>query len=249
MTYRNGDWALFDADDTLIGLEVEGRLVGTGLAYEHCIALLCKVMISLGFKESQIRKTQFEIDRARCNREGFSRLRRFPISFRDTYRVLMKEAGRQPDPKTAEEIENLGWRVFYFKARPLPGAIPVLEKVAKHYNVAIITKGNNAHQVDKLRVASCLRFARKVVAMRTKDYEEWERKLTSRVGVPVERRHTSWVIGDSIKSDINPALRLGFNAIHIPAENWAFETAHYIKASTKLMVVKNIKEVLEHLPL
>ncbi len=90
-------WALFDADDTLIGLEIEGRVVGTSLGYEYCVQNLCKAMVALGFEEKEVRETQFKIDMGRCVKEGFSRKRRFPISFRDTYNVLMRKYGRRPD--------------------------------------------------------------------------------------------------------------------------------------------------------
>jgi putative hydrolase of the HAD superfamily len=35
--------------------------------------------------------------------------------------------------------------------------------------------------------------------------------------------HMSWSIGNSIKSDINPALRIGMQAILLQKKTWAFE--------------------------
>ncbi len=249
MRKGNLSWVLFDADDTLIGLKIGSKVVGTSIGYGYCIELLVKAMAPLGFDEKLVKETQFRIDHARCEKEGFSRKRRFPISFRDTYNLLTKQSGNIPCPETGVFMENLGWRVFDFPASPLPGAMTVLETIAKHYNVAIVTKGNRSHQIEKLTTASCLPHARKIIVMRSKSSEEWAKKLKVSLGISEKNREKSWVVGDSIKSDINPALALGFSAIHIPAVNWAFENAEYgVPAeNSSLKIVRNIEGVLEHL--
>ncbi len=250
VTKSEQPWGLFDADDTLIGLEIDGKVVGTSLGYELCIILLCNAMGRLGFEEKLVRETQFSIDVMRCKKEGFSRRRRFPISFRDTYIALTKLAGLRPNREISIFMENLGWKVFEFRAAPLPGAHIVLETVAKDYNMAIVTKGNTAQQIEKLGTSSCSQYARKIIAMRTKSTSEWEKKIQYVLGIREFDREKSWVVGDSIKSDINPALDLGFSAIHIPAEKWAFENAEYgtAKENAQLKVVNKIEEVLDCLP-
>ena len=55
-------------------------------------------------------------------------------------------------------------------------------------------------------------------------------------------RRESWSIGNSIRSDINPAIRIGMKAIWIPTPTWDFEEQQPIKTN-RLFRADSVKEV------
>jgi putative hydrolase of the HAD superfamily len=53
------------------------------------------------------------------------------------------------------------------------------------------------------------------------------------------------MIGNSPKSDVNPALRAGLNAVHIPHERtWTLEREEIVPGNGKLLVIANFRELL-----
>jgi putative hydrolase of the HAD superfamily len=60
--------------------------------------------------------------------------------------------------------------------------------------------------------------------------------------------HT-WMVGNSPKSDINPALGAGLNAVFVPHDDtWVLEHEELADAAParRLLVVKKFSELVEH---
>ena len=53
----------------------------------------------------------------------------------------------------------------------------------------------------------------------------------------------AWSIGNSLPSDINPALSLGMNAIWIPAHVWEHERREVVPHPGKLLQLESLREV------
>jgi putative hydrolase of the HAD superfamily len=245
-------WVLFDADDTLCGCEVAGEIVGTSQAYRYCHNLFGEVMSNLGFDEAEAKNLRMEIDDEQCRRQGFSRRARFPRSFSLAYRAMCLRHSRPASDEVSDSLEQLGWMVVDFPGKALPGAIEVLMRVSSECRVAIVTKGNRDVQFRRIREAGCALYVEKVISMTSKSVDEWRKKVVFGLGIHHEEVSNCWVVGDSIKSDIVPAIELGFNAIHVvPSTSWRFERADYpaLSNGSVLKVVKSISEVLEHLPI
>jgi putative hydrolase of the HAD superfamily len=55
------------------------------------------------------------------------------------------------------------------------------------------------------------------------------------------------MIGNSPKSDINPALAAGLNAVFVPhPRTWSLEHAEVPENHPRLLKVERIRELLEH---
>lgn len=245
-------WALIDADDTLIGPVVEGRLIGTNEAYRYYADRFYQAMSELGFSIQETRETQMEILEGLCRKHGFSQSGLFAQSFRHTYRVLCLRHHMNFSHSVAEDLEHLGWQVYEFSYSPFPGALEVLRAVASVYRVAIVTKGPEKQQKKKVAESGCLEFAQAFIAMNTKSVKEWQERVVLPLGISLSLRRESFVVGDSVRSEINPALKLGFNAIHVVNPNtWSFEHEEYIEPETGLIlqVVDNISEAVKYFKL
>ncbi len=62
-------------------------------------------------------------------------------------------------------------------------------------------------------------------------------------------RETTWMIGNSPKSDINPALAAGLNAVFVPHDfTWVLE--HEVvdapPAGSRLLELSSFRELLDH---
>jgi len=246
-------WALIDADDTLIAAIVNGSVVSVHSAYSHCINEFCLRMIKLGFNEVEARDTQQEVDRYLCIKYGFAKMERFPRSFKDAYRLLCSRHNLNHDTHVATEVERIGWQVFReFKYVAISGALEVLRIISMGFRVAIITKGPEEHQRKKVAESGCSVFAQEVIVMAHKSLDEWQERVVLPLQIHPELKASSFVIGDSVKSEVNPALALGFNAIHIVNPDiWTFENEPYLEVQNgqQLIVARHIREVIDHLNL
>jgi putative hydrolase of the HAD superfamily len=56
-----------------------------------------------------------------------------------------------------------------------------------------------------------------------------------------------WMVGNSPRSDINPALQLGLNAVYIPnANTWMLEHEAVLSGPGKLVIVAAFRELRGH---
>ena len=61
------------------------------------------------------------------------------------------------------------------------------------------------------------------------------------------RPATVWMVGDSPRSDINPALAIGLNAVFIPTpHNWEYENEEIRRGRGRLLVLKRFRDLRDH---
>jgi putative hydrolase of the HAD superfamily len=90
-----------------------------------------------------------------------------------------------------------------------------------------MTKGNHAEQADKLARSGLAPYFAAVEIAAEKDPATY-RAVIARYEL---RPHTSWMIGNSPKSDINPALAAGLHAVFlVHPDTWVLEHAAVDKA-------------------
>jgi len=56
-----------------------------------------------------------------------------------------------------------------------------------------------------------------------------------------------WMIGNSPRSDINPAMKVGLNAVYIPHQHtWHLEHEPVVSGSSKLVILPAFRELRSH---
>ena len=79
--------------------------------------------------------------------------------------------------------------------------------------------------------------------MREKDAEAYANLARER---GLDRVRT-WMVGNSPKSDINPALAAGLNAVYVPhPRTWGLECEEIQSVNSRLLVLKNFVELRQH---
>jgi len=102
----------------------------------------------------------------------------------------------------------------------LPGVREAVEAVAAEHAVVLITKGDLFHQEAKVRDSGLSSLFRRIEIVSEKDVATYAR-LLDEFGIPADR---FLMVGNSLRSDIVPVLRLGGWGVHVPYHlTWAHE--------------------------
>jgi putative hydrolase of the HAD superfamily len=190
---------IFDLDDTLVDTSHV-----YWLAKENFIALFTKA----GFKKEYIDDLFESIDTDNIRQLGHSPLR-YLKSMNDAYDQLISE-GRIPDSKTnRERIEMYGRQILTNLPEPIEGARELLEWSGQHFSLALITRGTEELQLQKLRHADFTHYFEKITVVSHKNEDTFK---STALDFRITAGET-WVIGDSIKTDINPGIKAGMKCI------------------------------------
>jgi putative hydrolase of the HAD superfamily len=135
----------------------------------------------------------------------------FTKSLVETYRRLAEKDLHDAD---VQQVRQFGERIRSQPLQLLDGVSETLDYLAPRHDLTLLTKGDAEEQ--KLKVE----FFRQVVIVPEKDVATYQH-VTSEL--KVDPQHT-WMIGNSPRSDINPALAAGLNAVYIPhPHTWHLE--------------------------
>ncbi len=138
------------------------------------------------------------------------------------------------------EILDSGRELLAHPIETLPGVEETLAALKGHYRLIVITKGELLDQERKLAASGLDRHFDAVEIVSEKDPATYQR-IFSRHGDGAER---SMMIGNSLKSDIIPALTVGSWAVHVPAQyNWSLDHAEEPQGHARYKRVERIGEV------
>lgn len=126
------------------------------------------------------------------------------------------------------QLVALGKRVLQHPVELLPGIRAAVEAVAARYPVVLITKGDLFHQEKKVAESGLAALFRRIEIVSEKDLATY-RRLLDEFGIAA---HEFAMVGNSLRSDIEPVLRLGGVGVHMPYHvTWAHEEEHGLDAS------------------
>lgn len=219
------DLIAFDGDDTL--WDTQPLYEAAKDEFEH----LCR---ELGLWGTGVRSQLDRVDAERVASLGFSR-NRFPGSLVQVIETRAAKAGITLPPDATKRAWRIGEHVFE-KPAPLRRAVPsLMAALAKHYRLILVTKGDRGVQVQRVRAHDLSRHFESVHIVRQKSPATLRRIFRSK-GVDPSR---ALVVGDSLRSDIHPALAIGASALWIPSQNWRFEHAE-LPTSTRFSQAESL---------
>jgi putative hydrolase of the HAD superfamily len=198
---------LFDADDTLWENNIYFEQ-----AFDDFVAFLNHEHLST----SEIQTIMDEVQISLRGSHGYG-ARAFAHGLRETFRRIHGVSEDDPDLAT---VEQLGLRILDQQFELLPGVAETLTALRPHHDLILITKGHNAEQQAKVERSGISDWFDAVLISDEKDESTYRDAVATLDLDPA----LTWMIGNSPKSDINPALRAGINAIFIPhPRTWHLE--------------------------
>jgi putative hydrolase of the HAD superfamily len=125
----------------------------------------------------------------------------------------------------------------------LPAVADVLDELATRHDLFLMTKGASDEQQRKIDASGLAKHFSGVDIVPTKDPETYRRVVASR---GLDRRST-WMIGNSPKSDIIAARAAGLRAVFIPNENtWVHEHAELDSSDSGILQLASFRDLVAH---
>lgn len=204
--HTNFDLIAFDADDTLWHTE---RLY---LKAVETLARIAPTQMTVKELEAYLYRTEMR----NIGLFGYG-IKSYTLSMIETVTEL---CGTNLKPEQIRQVLELGKEMLGAQIELLPHVEETLQRLQPHYNMMVITKGELLEQEAKLKRSGVLAYFRSYEVVSVKDLAAYE-SLLKRSGVEPGR---FLMIGNSLKSDIQPVLELGGHALHIPYElTWVHE--------------------------
>ena len=140
-----------------------------------------------------------------------------------------------------QALVDLGKSILTHPVELLPDVRDAVAAVAEHCRVVLITKGDLFHQEAKVRDSGLADLFHRIEIVSEKNTETYAR-LFEEFAMPAARFA---MVGNSLRSDIEPVLALGGSGVHVPyAITWAHEAEHAADlASPRLRVVESMAKV------
>jgi putative hydrolase of the HAD superfamily len=204
-----GQTLLIDADDTLWE---------NNIYFERAIAAFISFLDHREYSPSQVRQTLNAVERETILAHGYG-LSSFRRSLVDCFERL------SPAPVTEEKRERIrgfASAIAEQEIELLPGVAETLADLAARHKLILMTKGNHAEQADKLARSGLAPYFVAVEIVAEKDPAAY-REVVLRHNISAR---SAWMIGNSPKSDINPALAAGLHAVFLfHKDTWVLEHA------------------------
>lgn len=131
------------------------------------------------------------------------------------------------DAHDIRAIVEIGRRTLQHPVELIDGVREAVAQIARDFEVVLITKGDLFHQEQKIEQSGLSDLFPRIEVVSEKDPQTYARVL-SEFDLPPAR---FVMVGNSLRSDIEPVLTLGGWGIHTPyAVTWAHETEHGVQA-------------------
>jgi putative hydrolase of the HAD superfamily len=141
-----------------------------------------------------------------------------PTAWVECYRELCAEQGIRADQATEDAIRRACRMPYEVRQEILPGAAETLAWLRdRGFEVTIWTAGEQEIQARKVAESGLAHLVHRTQVVLDKTPE----RLLAAMGD--REREACFVVGNSIHSDIRPALAVGTLAYHVPTETWAYD--------------------------
>ncbi len=222
---------LIDADDTLWENNVY---------FKRAIAKFISFLNHHEFSPEQVREVLNDVERECIAKHGYG-LNSFSHALVDTFECLSPPV----TPELHAQILGFASLIENHPIEMLPEVPETLDYLRARHKLILVTKGAQAEQRGKIERSGlkCYFAATEIVPEKNPaTYHSLMEKHDFAF-------HSTWMVGNSPKSDINPALAAGLHAVFIPhGDTWILEHEELAAApeSQELLIVGKFAELREH---
>jgi putative hydrolase of the HAD superfamily len=220
---------IFDADDTLWENNVY---------FEEAFDEFCRYLNHSTLTPDEIRGILDEIEIVNARIHGYG-----AVNFgRNLSQCYLRLAERAVDEHDITRITAMAHAILSREIELMEGVAETLPFLAEKHELTMCTKGDVHEQNRKIDLSGLRPLFRHCEVVKEKNREAYERLAAER-GFDLEK---TWMIGNSPKSDMNPALEAGMRAVFVPHERtWTLEREEIRDPQGRLVVVKRFRELAE----
>jgi putative hydrolase of the HAD superfamily len=220
-------YLIIDADDTLWENNIYFER-----AFEEFVEFLDHSRLS----PRQVRDVLDEMELANVRINGYGSLN-FGRNLRQCYEHLVERAVREDDLRT---VMGFAERILECPMEVIPGVPETLEYLAARHDLTLFTKGHPEEQKLKIERSGLGGFFAHTAIVKEKDPPAYRSLVAEQAMEP----GNTWMIGNSPKSDINPALAAGLNAVFVPHQHtWMLEKQDIVPGNGRLLVLEGFEQL------
>ena len=203
----SGQTLLIDADDTLWE---------NNIYFERAITSFISYLDHRVHTPAEVRSHLNVVEHATIAEHGYGL-----ASFRRSLITCFEQLADDPLTEAKRQrIHSFAQSIADQEIELLPGVAETLAALSTRHRILLVTKGDAEEQKDKLHRSGLAPYFAAVEVLPEK-HEDAYRSLSDHHACEAA---TTWMIGNSPKSDINPALAAGLHAIFIPHDfTWVLE--------------------------
>jgi putative hydrolase of the HAD superfamily len=214
---------IFDADDTLWE---------NNIYFERAFEEFVEFLAHSSLTPAQVRGVLDAIEIANNRIHGYGTLN-FARNLRETYVHLAEREVREEDLRT---VIGFAERILESPMEVIEGVPETLEYLAARHDLTLFTKGHADEQRLKIDRSGLGRYFGHTAIVKEKDAAAYGALVRERGMLP----ECAWMIGNSPKSDINPAIEAGLNAVFVPhAHTWVLEKQDLRPGKGRLLVLES----------
>lgn len=221
---------IIDADDTLWE---------NNIYFEQAFEAFICFLDHSNHSAEEVRDILDEIELANIQIHGYG-AKNFARNLCQCYERLVERA---VNPGDLDYILSLAAQIMEQPIETIEGVPETLEYLASRHDLTLFTKGHPEEQKLKIDRSELGVWFGHTAIVREKDAGAYSSLVQERRLDPSR----TWMIGNSPKSDVNPALEAGLNAVYVPhARTWHLEKTHLAEGPGRLIRVERFAELRAH---
>lgn len=221
---------LIDADDTLWHNNIH---------FERTTEAFIDYLSHSSLGRDDVRRVIMEIERANLKTNGYG-AESYAGNLVEAYRRLCEHA---IDQRQLDDVFNFGMSILDAEIELLHGVSETLGELSQRHELVLFTKGNPAEQQNKIDRSGIAQHFRHVGIVPEKDVDAYL-DVAASVGAFAD---LTWMVGNSPRSDINPALQAGIGAVFIPYEHtWELEIEEISVPAGRFIQLNRFSELIRH---
>lgn len=226
----NRQFLIIDADDTLWE---------NNIYFERAFEEFVDYLDHSSLSPQEVRDVLDEIEDANARIHGYGTLN-FSRNLRQCYERLAERHVRAEDLET---VAAFAGKILECPMELIEGVVETLGYLSQRHELILFTKGHPEEQKLKIDRSGLAPFFAHTAIVKEKDAPAYHDLVASR---GMERDRT-WMIGNSPKSDVNPALEAGLNAVFVPhAHTWVLERQEIRHVHGTLLVLETFADLRRH---
>lgn len=220
---------VFDADDTLWE---------NNIYFEQAFDKFCEYLNHSSLAPAEIRNILDEIEINNNRIHGYG-----AVNFgRNLSHCYLRLAERAVDQHDLARVSAIAHEILSREVELLEGVEETLPFLAEKHDLTLFTKGDPEEQNRKIDLSGLRALFAHCEVVKEKNAEAY-RELARLRGFDPDR---TWMIGNSPKSDINPALEAGLRAVFVPHERtWSLEREEIRGVDGRFFVVNRFADLLK----
>ncbi|MGD0296509.1 MAG: HAD family hydrolase [Bryobacteraceae bacterium] len=221
---------IIDADDTLWE---------NNIYFERAFDEFCDFLAHSRMSPVEVRAVLDEIETVNTKLHGYG-AENFARNLAECYHKLAEREVRTDD---LPQVMSFAKQILHHPMELIHGVEETLEYLSVRHDLTLFTKGNPEEQKLKLDRSGLAIYFGHTAIVKEKNAGSYsalieERKLDA---------ECAWMIGNSPKSDINPALEVGINAVFVPhPHTWGLEHEEVREGRGRLLRLERFAELREY---